>query len=203
LTLKKADFEISCSNYNRDEEEYIRKRKKLIEEINSSYSKDKFLAWYYDSRGIFSTIKTNQFQSIPNKREFKKSKPIGIILISLAIIISIQILSDRKDIFLTRNLLTVLLFPLFLLIPGIYILLNRKIYFSWNEYSMNFKNEEVFYNDIILIGKAEFYAGGRTKNSIIIGTKSKGVLEFNTNEVDITPDEIAEIIKRKTLPNTV
>ena len=204
MTKNKADFENSCTNYVKDKKEYLRKRESLLEEITNSYSKDQILGWYYDARGVFSTIKTDQFQSIPDKKEFRKSKQIGYLLIFLSIITAGIILNELKNIPTFTNLLALLSFPTFLLIFGIYTILNKKILFSWNEYSIKFKNMEIFYNDIVLMGKVNSYTGGGiAKDSIVIGTKSKGIVEFNTVELDICPEEIAEIIKRKTLPNTV
>lgn len=203
LTNKIAEFDTNCFQFELDKKE----RKRLIEnlkyKIEEKYLPDTNLSIFtshFDNSGIFKEIKIDKYDQVPEIKQNQKFK-IGIINIvagSISIIIGsiIALISIKNFTYILFFFLGIVA-----LILGIKSVLDKEIYFTWTNDYLQLKKLRVYFNDILLTGEVERSGGDGMISSclMIIGTKTKGLIEFDTYELDgVTTNGIECLIKNNT-----
>jgi len=201
LTNEKPEFIKSCHDYYENEQliDYITTTLRGL--IKKRYSELSFMKAYQNPHSVFREISspTNNFKSKKETWSIKRtnSKVFGYIFIVFSLFLFISLL--RENITWNNVSIIILTTSISLLGFGLYEIFNKKIKFSVNPYGMFFKDEFIYFNDIIFVGSTYLKNAGDKKlirNTVLIGTKSCYLFEFHTDETNITPEEIAEIVER-------
>lgn len=207
LTNKQADFNDNCPNYNLDNKQLEKVKNDIAFKIDnnlcnnsSSLDPNSEDGWkfYPLTQSSFSKYKTKQ-DTIGlkiGKKKFYQYLFLGFsIFFFLWIIIGALRSEDKID--FKEQLLAVCILVLPFLLLGIKQLRDNKVYFETLEKMMILNNHTIAWNDIITVGYSQHLIGtgdGMKSTNMVIGTKSRGLIFTNIDNINISSQEIADLI---------
>jgi hypothetical protein len=199
LTNKQADFSDSCPNYILDKE----KKEKITQDISIELKKK------FDSNILTKVIGNNEqykelkLSSSPKFRSKKDTHglKIGASKLSTFIIIGgslffLIMLISNKNVDTFKGLgLAILIFCIASFLYGIKLLFDKKIYLTTSDKLMKLNKYSIAWNDVLTLGLSHRHTGkGHQSRKMVIGTKSRGLIISNIDNIDISAQEIADLI---------
>ncbi|MDO6853674.1 hypothetical protein IZU89_01840 [Cellulophaga lytica] len=196
ITDKRAQFDIYCQDYSFDSKKSKEITDNLKKQINSNYSNKSFLNELL-SKEIYEDVNEVKPNNKIIKKHYKKNLFINYIVIVLFVGYAIYYINEYWNEIIKFNKIETLII-LFSIIVVILIELATKKNdsLSITKYGIITNETKVPWNDILIIGNTSKSVGeGFTAYKIILGTKSRGLIEIDVSEFNITAQELFKIIK--------
>ena len=199
-----ADFDESCSSFKLDEPE-LKKLKSsfqskiedeyamnMVESIFSDYSYDKpneLKITNYKSAEETHNLKFRQ-DNIYDKYLSFMTFIFGIVLLALNFNAILKSTIENGTII---GICAIFSIAIFMFYRGFYH--EYKTSISINKEGIDYKEGKLFWNNILDFGIVRTIGGSFNQNKIIIGTITKGIVEINLETLNVTPEELIEIIQ--------
>ena len=195
LTNTYPSFEKSCKDYSLDHKELELKKEKLRKNIESRYSKKSLFNKFLDKE-IYS--KNEKYYSKNLKiieKEYAYNRFLYLIpAIALFIFLIYYCITHWLSI-TNENTTIFIIFICSLIIICLYQV------FKTNRNSLKINHNAIYYNDIIIswndiitYGHTQNNTDSRHYNKVILGTKSRGIIELELYQLDISTTKFLEIV---------
>ncbi len=200
LTNEFADFKKDCEFFSLDFDKHNSLKDSKRFEIEQDYDQ------YLNNDKAFELIDIIEkvdFKDLRETHNIKIRKNLDVpylICLLLPVLFIWQYFSSREEI--ANNTLGNIAIVSFYLIPLLFIALLIYIYINFNKVEFKtdekgfvFRNKRYFWNEILIIVKLTLPArGGSDFKSVILGTKSRGIIELKLSDTNIKQERLIEII---------
>lgn len=195
ITNRPAEFEQSCSDYIFDEIKSNEIKHRLQSQIDLNYS-SKNLVSELLAREIYEDVQEVELYDRFVEKHYKWNSVIHKIGFIFFFGYTAYLISKSwNEILNLEKIVLPIVFIFMLICILINFNLKKRKFISITKYGIINNATKIPWNDILLSGKTYQYVGeGFSGDKIILGTKSRGLVEIDISEFDISTAEFLKII---------
>jgi hypothetical protein len=203
LTNEQANFSDYCLDYTLDNEKIKQIKNDISSKIESDFCNNSLISTF-GNVGKYKELtpsKTSKYNSKKNTHGLKlgKNKFLAPMFILFAVSFLVMIIKGAIDNEKIANFQNAGLAILILCVPflwfGVKQLLDNKIYIETSDKLLMLNGYIIAWNDILVVGFSELHTGkGPSSINMVIGTKTRGLIVTNIDNIQISHQEIADII---------
>lgn len=203
LTNARADFDLDCPTFDLDDTELTIYRDRIKAEIDEKYHNNIIEEFLGDPDFIRPTkLRTTKYKTAEktHKLKFKNDviyDKIAIGFATFAMIYSFFV--NYKD--LVNGTLTegvsygfVVLFVLILIFSYRAFFMNHKIKMRISKTGIDYYGKTIYWNTILDLGIIKAKGARVNEHRVILGTIDQGIVELDLTSLNVSPEQLADII---------